>query len=178
MRTKARKNLLGGLHNKWLERTITSDYANPVTGIKNHNSYFYFDLQHLDSKGRFALYKSIDARAPDLLNELVLGGATTSAMKMKGIVATLDENNKMRLEFIAYDDKNTMTVLGNGTRFQGTIQEFSLNTKLKGDSDFFGGFCGFVTFKKLKKAPKEYSNLDFKITYENLYMKAYPIDDV
>ena len=175
--TKARMRLLGGLDNKWLERIITSDYDNPITGIKNHKSHFYLNLQHLDSKGEFALYKSIDARAPELLNQLVSEGATTSSMKMKGMVATLDENNKMQLEFIAYDDKNTMTVIGNGTRFRGTIKEFSLNTKLKGDSEFFGGFCGYVTFNKLKKAPKEYNNLDFKTTYDTLYMQAYPKDD-
>lgn len=176
--TKTRKDLLGGLHNKWLKRTSTIDYANPVAGIKTHKAYFYLNLQKLDSKGRFAIYKSIDIRAPDVVNDLTLGGATTSVMKMKGFVATLDENNKMKLQIIAYDDKNTMTVLGDGSRFEGTIQEYSLNTELKGDSDLFGGLCGYVIFNKLKKAPKEYLDLDFKTTYDKLFMQEYPKDDV
>ena len=171
-RIQAFKNLEG-----WFKKTGTSDSANPENSTKRVDSYFLLNLQHLHSRGQYALYKAITFKSQEVTDNLASTGATTSATKIKGVVATFNDNGKMILEVIAYDDKNTMNLQGNGKRFEGTLQEFGMNTDLKNDSDLFGGVVGGVTLRKLAKAPAAYRDLDFKAAYAAQFVIFYPNGD-
>jgi hypothetical protein len=171
-RKKAFKQLEG-----WFKRNATLDYATPENSTKTFDSYYHLKLQHLDTHGHYALYKSIDLHSQAVTNELVSAGSTMRPTKLKGVVATFDDDGKMKMEFVAYDDKVMINVKGNGKYFYGSLKEFSVNTNLKNDSAFFGGFVGYATFKKLKRAPKIYSSLDFKTTYDGNYFDHYPEGD-
>ena len=159
----------------WFYANGTFEYAVRENSTKHYEGFYILKLKYVDPFGYYALYKGLNFTSQATTDNLISAGATMSTMKLKGAVASYDQNTgQIKLEIVSMDDKNIATYIGNGNKFRGTIVEFSLNTATTNDEALFGGFVGGLTLKKLKFAPEALKYLDFDTAYLERYKKVYP----
>jgi hypothetical protein len=167
---KDKRMKLKGLEG-WYKRTATLLYGSPGNdNLKTFDLYLYVNQKHIDSEGEFGLYQALTFKSQVVADDLVSSGATTAAVNLKLVVATIDDKGNMKLEFPSVDDKNIWLVNGNGKTFNGTITEFGVKTN---DNALGGAVAGYASLRKLKNAPRYLKNMDIDINFNKEYKKQY-----
>jgi hypothetical protein len=155
----------------WHKRNTTLLYGSPDNNnLKKFDLYMYVKPKHIDSKGQFGLYQALTYKSQAVANDLVSSGATTAAVNLKLVVATIDDKGYMKLEFPSVNDKNMWTLNGNGKTLTGTITEFGVKTN---DNALGGAVAGYATLRKLKDVPQYFKNMDIGMNFDKEYKKQY-----